>query len=40
MLGVYRKFAEECMAMPVLAGVKTDSREVRGRRATPTASRR
>ena len=31
MLEVYRAFAEDCMAMPVLAGQKTETREVRRR---------
>jgi len=30
MLGVYRKFAEEYMALPVLAGLKTDSEKFAG----------
>jgi prolyl-tRNA synthetase len=30
MLGVYRRFAEEWMAVPVLAGVKTDSQKFAG----------
>ena len=32
-LGLYREFMEQWMAMPVITGVKTPSREVRGRQA-------
>ena len=40
MLEVYRAFAEEYMAMPVIAGRKTGRREVRRRACAPTPSRR